>query len=161
MAQTWVTTTASELKLDIPLVDNDHRILFDLFTDLEDATLAGEDVGIIGSFLNMIIEYSSYHFAREEALMSACGVDNLEDHKTEHRQILEGLLKLRNRYFSDNAQPLNKDEMNLCRAWLVDHISDWDETYCETLRGRPDEVRAVGETFAENAAVFRNGNGFV
>jgi len=149
---------AENLRLDISLVDEDHEILFNLFTELENATSTNQELKTIGSFLNMIIEYSAHHFAREEALMKACSISNLKLHAEEHRKIIEGLLKLKRRYFSDNAVPLQPEEMKLCRAWLVDHIKAWDKTYADTMHEMPQEVIKAGEAFAQKK---KNNNGFI
>jgi len=150
-----------DLMLDIPVIDNDHGILFDLFNQLEDAAHSSEGLTTIGSYLNMIIEYSSYHFAREEALMDVCGIDNKTAHGEEHRRIIEGLLQLRRRYFSDNTLPLQPEEMDLCREWLVEHIITWDQTYIDTMRQMPDRVSQASAEFAEKNSGKKNDSGFI
>ncbi len=161
MIEAKTKKTIEELTLDIPAVDNDHGILFDLFNQLEDAAHSGEGLNTIGSYLNMIIEYSSYHFAREEALMDVCGITNKDAHSKEHRRIIEGLLELRKRYFSDNAAPLQPEEMDLCREWLVEHIITWDQTYIDTMRQMPDQVSQASDAFTEKNSGKKNNNGFV
>ena len=74
-------------------IDADHQKLFELFNEFVSTVNAGQDVSALSRILNELMEYTKYHFSREEQLMRDKGYPDYQRHKKMHdtftRQIAE------------------------------------------------------------------------
>lgn len=121
-----------------PLLDSDHRILFDLLTQLFDATDTGQSRDVVGSVLSALSEYAEHHFRREEGIMAAAGYPELEVHRAEHRRLVADMGVICTRYRAGERGALNEEVVELLKNWLTQHILVTDKSY------RPWVERAGG-----------------
>jgi hemerythrin len=67
-----------------PGMDADHQRLLSLFNEFSMAVNAGKGQGIISGVLDDLVDYTHYHFEREEMLMRENAYPDFERHKRMH-----------------------------------------------------------------------------
>ena len=104
------------------LVDNQHKVMFDLANDLNNAVNLGATRTVIETLFGVIIDYTFKHFATEEELVRD-GDDYLQ-HCYEHYQLLRRL----HHYSVEFRNDRNVTEApgDFLERWLLDHLSHWD-----------------------------------
>jgi hemerythrin len=112
----------SELNIGIGLVDNQHKIIFDLIADLGAALEAKADRKVIDTLLDVIENYVFRHFEAEEDLFK--GHQDLSRHCLEHYGMIKEFRKLRlgfrNRCGSEDSTSVFLEQ------WFLTHIKKHD-----------------------------------
>ena len=109
-------------------IDADHKGLFVLVQELENADMTG---GFIDNILQRLEDYAAGHFAREEELMQKVGYPGFDEHVKEHRAFVEWLGTVQKTYRRAAESPfLIGDMVNaFLENWLVEHILEEDMRY--------------------------------
>ncbi len=121
-------------------VDQDHQTLFHLFNQFSDALSTGGGIDSARSFLHELVDYSRYHFQREEAIMRGLGYPDYAKHKRMHDSFADFVHK--------TAETLGQepDDVTFLQSyvemWLCGHILVMDKWFGEWLDAR-------GQTNAE------------
>ena len=84
----------NEYSVNINLIDEQHKGLFDLLNDLYDAVVTGEGREETARILRELHDYAETHFSDEENLMGEHNFSGLDKHKSIHEGFV---LKLKNR----------------------------------------------------------------
>ena len=71
----------NDLSVGVDLIDSDHKTLIDLINLVADSIEAGQSAKTIGDVVQLLYEYTEFHFIREEVLMEACGYSDLDNHR--------------------------------------------------------------------------------
>ncbi len=112
-------------KINVPVVDAEHKYLVQLVNDLYDEyTNNNLDKNLINVFTHLA-SYTKKHFANEESVMAKVNYPELENHKKEHRELLETTRKLSEQYL-DGSESITADTMNFLKTWVVTHIIESD-----------------------------------
>lgn len=128
------------LSIGIEAIDADHKNLISFLNKLTDRMLTQDDVDVI---LTELIDYSLYHFRREEAVMEACGDPNLEKHRVTHQELAAEARQLAERW-RDNRDPKMVHELvDFLRVWLVKHIMKDDAAIVPFAKGKEAEIERV------------------
>ena len=117
-----VTKWKRELDVGISLIDNQHRIIFDLINDLGVASAAMADRRVIDTLLDVIENYVFRHFeAEEELFMNHKGAP---EHCLHHYSLIKDFrkfrLSFRNRTSSEN------NTSAFLEQWFFTHIKEQD-----------------------------------
>lgn len=108
--------------MGIPLLDEQHKELFQWFADLENA--AAEKRTLFGVYvITRLKHYMRDHFAAEEALMRAADYPRLEQHIHEHAAFRTKLGEL---HLKSIGQDISSETVNFLKEWLVNHIARSD-----------------------------------
>lgn len=113
---------SEELSVGVAAVDEDHQKLISLINELFSACFAGVGDALVETVLGEVIEYTQYHFAREEALLREHASPELAFHAGEHRHLTEQVLAISRQ----GAQALSDDVLLFLRDWLTHHILETD-----------------------------------
>ncbi|HEY9079836.1 bacteriohemerythrin [Magnetovibrio sp.] len=135
----------SKLETGVTFVDADHKVLINLLNQVNDCISDNEESTVLGSVLDALVEYTDYHFLREEKMMELSGYSGLETHKTTHR-VLSG--QVRAVYEDFQASPWNVDPVHVrdfLQSWLVDHIMGSDFAYRDTCLNNAAASDAAGQ----------------
>jgi hemerythrin len=108
--------------------DRQHQTLFRTVDDLYEALRAGHGQDAVGRILQRLIDYTTAHFAAEEAAMEQNGYSELRAHKAEHRGLVEQVLKFQKDY-QDGKPGVAVALMPFLQKWLHDHIMQTDKKY--------------------------------
>lgn len=142
------------MSVGVDALDTDHKMLVSLINQLADAIAAGEAGALVASVLNGLLDYTVYHFGREEAMMAACAYPGLAAHRQTHADWLRHLQALRDAYRDNPDGGVEVRALEFMNTWLAEHVLGDDRDYAPFLAGRADDLAAVDETFNERLAAL-------
>lgn len=111
------------------LLDSDHRILFDLVDQLQDAVETGQSRDVVGSVVNVLAEYVEHHFRHEESLMARSRYPDLAAHACLHRRLEHEVRDVRDRWQAGDRQAIGEEVLAFIKKWLTEHILVADKSY--------------------------------
>lgn len=127
-----------QYEVGIELIDHDHQKLVGMLNQVISAANfhMGESyiIGVIGE----LIDYTKYHFEREEGLMKENNYPDLEAHIQQHREMVAQVEAFSKRI---NANPNCEDDVCMevyryLRSWLINHITHTDKELGSYLAGQ-------------------------
>jgi hemerythrin len=71
------------------LIDKEHKYLIDQINAVELAINSEDNRGILVETLDHLMAYTKSHFEHEEIIQQKIGYPGLDEHKAEHRRLLE------------------------------------------------------------------------
>ena len=125
----------ARLETGIETIDKQHRRWVGMYNDLDSAVQEGREQQALGEVLEALVEYSSYHFRTEEALMEHAEYDaeELELHRREHRVFTDQIVLYRDRTAA-GFQRVTPEVVAYLRDWLVTHITATDRGYIRAIK---------------------------
>jgi response regulator RpfG family c-di-GMP phosphodiesterase len=100
----------------IKLVDNQHKIIDKSIKKLEDIIInRSKSIFLIDNIKNELYSFYKTHFIIEEALMKVLKITD-EDHISEHRMLLEDLVRISN----------SVELIIFLKKWNTDHVGNKD-----------------------------------
>eukprot|EP01012_Entosiphon_sulcatum_P059320 TRINITY_DN836_c0_g1_i2.p1 TRINITY_DN836_c0_g1~~TRINITY_DN836_c0_g1_i2.p1 ORF type:complete len:712 (-),score=85.50 TRINITY_DN836_c0_g1_i2:367-2502(-) len=120
-----------EYAVHIPLIDDQHRTLFDMIEQLRLAALRSDDRGEVGSVLKGLITYCVEHFDSEELVMQDIGYPVYKSHAAVHQQFTDRCIEWVNAYAEGQLEV--EYVVDYLTHWLVNHILHSDkkiEAFC-------------------------------
>lgn len=128
-------TWQDSFSVGVELIDSDHKLLVSLINQLNDAAQGGQGRDVVGSVLNVLVEYTESHFTREEMLMAKGGYPDLDAHKGEHRALTERVREMVGRYRTDTTGAAEAEVLAFLKDWLTNHILGVDMHYRPYVAG--------------------------
>lgn len=132
-----------DLETGITVIDTDHKVLVDLLNQAHDCVGDAEESATLGSVLNALVDYTQYHFAREEYLMQAASFPEFSAHKARHDALSRRAREVRASYLENPEQISALEIMDFLRTWLIEHILKEDFRYRAAVMAHPDAIRAA------------------
>lgn len=114
-----------EYETGIPLIDKEHRILFEIMeraNKLITNYSAGDAYDSIMEIMEELKEYTVCHFTDEEAYMESIHYEGLEAQKRAHAAFVDKLENIRAEDIDQNPQEYLESLMEFLLGWLVNHI---------------------------------------
>lgn len=122
---------SDKLSVGVKAADYDHKKLIDLLNRLYEGMKSGQGREVIGKVLEDLINYTKFHFAREDEYFARTGYP-AEEHKKEHRELVKQAEELQSRY--KNGEPaLSIETLDFLKNWLTIHIQGTDKQYSSHL----------------------------
>jgi len=115
-----------KLNVGFPVIDNQHKVLFDLIKDLNNAIRAGGNMRVLDSLLNVLLNYAFQHFDTEEKYFRKH--HDYTVHCMEHYNLIKKL----NNFIVDfrNNRPVDdRSPSDFLENWLLDHIRQYDKHF--------------------------------
>ena len=131
------------LKIGVPLVDHDHRFLVSLINQLHDAVGEEEERDVLETVLDALVEYTVYHFGREERVMEACGYPGLAQHRKRHEALASQVFEVHQRFRDDRSAIIGQDVLEFLKTWLLDHVQKQDQQIAPHARDNAAAIRAA------------------
>lgn len=122
----------AKLSLQIPDMDDEHKVLIGMMNDLHTLNESGRPVAEQLSALDRLVRYTAKHFADEEAYMERIGFPSLRIHKGVHKQLLDRLGEFLSA--ARSSQKLPEDLFVFFKMWLSAHICGIDTKYAQHAR---------------------------
>lgn len=122
------------LGVGVTMIDDDHRVLIDQINMLSDAVGCGGDEILTASVLNILIDYTDYHFGREQQLMENLSYPDMDPHVQEHRLLVKKVKEIRGDY--QRGKALDNDVLTFLKVWLTQHIEKSDQAFGVFLKAR-------------------------
>ncbi|CAA7624697.1 Bacteriohemerythrin [Magnetospirillum sp. LM-5] len=126
------------------ILDSDHRIIFSLLAQLNDATDTDQSREVVGSVLKVLAEYAEHHFRREEAIMRRANYPLAEQHEQLHHDLEKKVTQICERWRAGERDALSADVQSLLKNWLTDHILEDDKAYGPWVEAAQEQDGAVG-----------------
>jgi len=112
--------------LDIPRVDDEHRMLFSAGGRLHKALVTGKSGPMLDALIDELAEYGRVHFAHEEQFMAEIRYPRMLAHKIEHQSFIHQV----DRFYEAAAagdRTLALNMLQFLERWLVRHIGSSDQ----------------------------------
>lgn len=122
-------TWTNDLSVGVAVMDDDHKKLIGIINQLHYGIKAGHDKEILGAVLGQLMEYTRFHFAREEEFFLKTNYLGAATHKMEHESFISRISNLQTRFKSAPAIMLDLELMRFLRDWLLTHIQGSDKKY--------------------------------
>ncbi len=129
-------TWTEKLSVGVGVLDEDHKKLVGMLNELYDAMQAGQGRDSLGRILNGLVQYTTFHFAREEKFFAQTGYAAAALHKQEHDALTRQVLDVQQKYAAGVTSTLSLDVMQFLRNWLVNHIQGSDQKYRPHLNAK-------------------------
>jgi hemerythrin-like metal-binding protein len=135
------------MSVGIEALDTDHKMLFGLVNQLDRAIAEGSADTIVASIINGLVDYTEYHFGREEAMMAAVGYAGLDAHRAGHRALVESLQLLRDAYAGGLRDGIETRLLTFMHDWITGHIRGEDMQYAPVMKGRESDLAHVDKDY--------------
>jgi hemerythrin len=129
-------TWTEKLSVGVGVLDDDHKKLVSMVNELFDAMQAGHGKEKLGGILDRLVQYTRFHFDREEKLFAETGYPASRPHKEQHEALTRQVLDVQKKYNAGAAATLSVDVMHFLRDWLVKHIQGSDQSYRAHLNAK-------------------------
>src|ERR1039458_6546454 len=129
-------TWTDKLSVGVGVIDEDHKKLVGMVNELYDAMQAGQGRDSLGRILNGLVQYTKFHFAREEKFFAQTGYPAAVPHKQEHDALTRQVLDVQQKYAAGATPTLSLDVMQFLKNWLVNHIQGSDQKYRPHLNAK-------------------------
>jgi hemerythrin len=113
------------LSVEVDEIDEDHRKLVSIFNVLNHAVSEGESPEYLAAVLEELINCTVWHFSHEERLMLKYGYGEMEEHKAEHRELINSARNLQQELLRAN-RAMADEEIGYLERWLTEHILTFD-----------------------------------
>ncbi|BDD86996.1 bacteriohemerythrin [Desulfofustis limnaeus] len=123
-------------KLDIPIIDEQHRAIISTINTLHYFITKKKEEKVLDSVLIILNEYTKFHFLTEEEIMRQMDYPDLHDHISLHRQLVGETQRIveETKNFKDSHELLN-----FLRSWWMNHICIEDRKYSDHLKASQSE----------------------
>jgi hemerythrin len=126
------TLWSDSLLTGVSAIDADHKRLIDTINRLEGVTSAKDSRDVLKEVLISLLDYTKYHFDREEKLMQvAVGYLGAQAHKLEHRTFVKKVDDYVAAFCA--GQEFSEDMTLFLYRWFVNHINKTDRELVAAL----------------------------
>lgn len=125
-------TWKDNYSVGIESIDNDHKKLLHLINNLQTAIDYKTDKLFERQTLDEVLDYTKYHFRREEGLMENNGYPDFVPHKEKHDKMIEVVNKYVHAYEKGESDAI-ESLLAYLKSWLINHINGTDQEYSEFL----------------------------
>jgi hemerythrin-like metal-binding protein len=109
------------LTIGIDEIDDDHKKLVNIFNILNHSLTEGAATDYVAAVLEELINCTVWHFSHEERLMLKYGYDRFEDHKAEHKDLIESARELQQKFIQTGNLD-EREDLEFLERWLTEHI---------------------------------------
>ncbi len=119
---------SEDFSVKISLMDEEHKKLFNLINDLNDAMLDGESENKISSVLDSLIDYTVYHFRHEEEMLKKIDYPYIKEQELSHKAFIKKMKEFKLELKSGQML-LSVKIIDFLKDWLLSHIVNIDTKY--------------------------------
>ena len=113
-------------------IDNEHKVFVEIIGRIHDAVLKEKSIDDIKRLTRELETYAVFHFVSEENIMIDSKFPELEEHKKEHKKLLE---TLDNKIKKIISREVNPDTLVYFLVnWFVEHTTNRDLKLAKHLR---------------------------
>jgi hemerythrin len=121
-------TWSDQYSVGVKQMDDQHRVLIGILNELYDAMMNHCAIEITDPLVRQLAQYTQTHFAAEEAMMATAGFPELNEHREQHRRLIERVeAHVSLAAGKDLFQPVQL--LHFLREWLAVHIQQEDKMY--------------------------------
>lgn len=126
-----------DLRLGVPVIDEQHEAIFAQFNRLSDALREGGSGVEVREVLTYLSEYATTHFSDEENLMLLYKYDGLEEQRQHHNLFKENIAMF-SALLAESAPTLEmaiKIDATLIR-YFINHVRKLDRKMIDVIKPR-------------------------
>jgi len=124
-----------DLSVGIKSIDDDHKKLLTLINNLQTAVYYPTGEAFERQALKELVDYTKYHFEREEKMMLDNDYQDFEPHKRQHEEMIAQVQAYCKRYEKDPEATI-EEMAEFLKGWLINHIAGTDQKYSDYLIAR-------------------------
>ncbi|MGA3048031.1 MAG: bacteriohemerythrin [Terracidiphilus sp.] len=128
----WV----DEMSVGVKVLDDDHKRLIELLNRLHEGIVTGQARRVLEDVIEQMLDYTKYHFSREESLFNKAGFPGAAEHKHEHDLLIRRAMNLQARFENGQSTELSLEAMDFLKRWLTGHIQGSDRDYMPFLAAK-------------------------
>ncbi|HPE80833.1 MAG TPA: bacteriohemerythrin [Gammaproteobacteria bacterium] len=124
-----------DLSVGIGSIDDDHKKLLTLINNLQTAVYYPTGEAFERQALKDLVDYTKYHFEREERMMRENDYADYEPHKRQHEAMIAKVTGFMEAYEKDREGTV-EEMTGFLKGWLIQHIAGTDQKYSGHLQSR-------------------------
>lgn len=127
-----------DLRVNVDSIDKDHQVIIAL---LNAVTLRSSNAPHVDVVIEELIEYTHYHFRREEAVMEICDYPDQAEHCARHRKLAAEVNDLAKKWRREHDPEMLHHLCKFLREWWINHIVKVDTEIAQYTKGKGQEIR--------------------
>lgn len=131
---------SDNLRVGVEAIDKDHQVIFALANSI---ILEESGIPQLDRTLSELIDYTDYHFRREERIMEISGYPKLADHRKFHRELIRKVNEVAAEWREQQDPETLHVLRRLLQRWWIGHIVNVDYEIAEYAEGYEKEIRAA------------------
>ncbi len=129
---------SDNLRVGVDAIDKDHQVIIALNNKISSEFCEEAELNDI---ILEIVEYTRYHFSREEVIMEICGYPDLKEHRGRHQKLITKVNNLADDWRKDNDPEIRQQLCHFLRDWWIGHIMKVDTEIVQYTKGKKQEIR--------------------
>lgn len=128
---TWL----KDFNIDVTEIDRQHQQMFELALAVRQSFCGSDALDTVLGQVDALLEFTAAHFAYEEALMAEHDYPEREQHRRQHRKLLDELANIRSalaRGWGLKCAP----EIDAADDWVLGHVNGADRKLGRFLNER-------------------------
>nr|CRH07409.1 Putative methyl-accepting chemotaxis sensory transducer [Candidatus Magnetococcus massalia] len=112
----------------VQILDQDHQRLVNYINRLEAAGAVGQSQVALARVVRALLDYTHFHFQREEEMMEQTGYAELDRHKEHHRTLVDQVQKYNERIKNEGLDMID-EVLQFLKGDFLNHILTVDKGY--------------------------------
>ena len=126
---------SDRLLMHVDNIDHQHKALFKIVEDFNDACTNGKDKEKIAELFNILKNNTIGHFQFEEEYMLKCNYPLYNEHREKHIVFIRKISSIENKIKVGKMSSITILEINrFLTEWLIMHISKIDNQHGDYIR---------------------------
>lgn len=119
---------SDSFSVNVMMIDQEHKKLVAMINELTDAMKAGHGKDVLGKILDGLIQYTAFHFQREEKYFQQVKYPDTAAHKREHAAFVKKVTEFK-KEFDAGRVTVSVNILQFLSKWLQQHIKGSDQKY--------------------------------
>ncbi|OEJ67058.1 bacteriohemerythrin [Magnetovibrio blakemorei] len=121
------------IRVGVDILDKDHQVLVTLLNRIMLRTADDADVDDV---ITQLLDYTHYHFNREEAILRTAKFPGLQTHCALHKRLIRDLNFHHQAWLHQRSQKNLIELRKFMKGWLFNHILNEDKKYASFAKGK-------------------------
>lgn len=140
------------IRVGVDVLDKDHQVLVSL---LNRVMLRTADDADVDDVITQLLDYTNYHFSREEAILETAEFPGLQTHLALHKRLIRDLNFHREAWLHQRSQANLIQFRKFMKDWLFNHILNEDKKYASFAIEKDLEVhQTLKDLGLDNGRLF-------
>jgi len=135
-------------RVGVPEIDGDHQVMIDLIEQVDRAADRRGEAAAIDTILAALVDYTEYHFSREERMLEVVGFPHAAEHKECHDRLRHRIELYVVRCGAGQADGL-RAVAHFAKRGLVEHVRKEDMRYQSWCAAHPNIRQALAGAESE------------
>lgn len=119
---------SEDFSVRVALMDDEHKVLFDLINQLNAAMMDGKSSDKVGEVMDALIDYTRFHFSHEEELLKKCNYPRFSEQERAHRAFVAKVEEFKVALAQGDVL-VSVKVIEFLKDWLIKHIVNLDTKY--------------------------------